>query len=124
MNQDTISRYQWGGDLYAQLLVQYGQDVADSVANAAATGDQAAVNAAFPGAHSGIVAAPLPTNTLGIFTNQIVTDPLAAPLASANNILGNSFLSLLKNPWVMVTIAAAVFFVVFDGINLIKKKLA
>ena len=52
---------------------------------------------------------PLDTSTLDIFGNQIVTDPLAAPLCGANTIIGNSFWSFLKSPWVVLAVAVALF---------------
>jgi hypothetical protein len=67
------------------------------------------------------VAVPLSTDTTASdFLSQIETNPLAAPLASANTLLGNTFLSFLKNPWVILTIAAVVFFGLFDGVDLIR----
>lgn len=52
---------------------------------------------------------PLDTSTWSIFGNQIITDPLAAPLGGANNLIGNSVLSFLKNPWVVAAVAVAIF---------------
>lgn len=52
---------------------------------------------------------PLDTSTWDIFGTQIITDPLAAPLGTANTILGNSFLSFLKSPWVVVAVVVIVF---------------
>lgn len=52
---------------------------------------------------------PLDTSTWDIFGTQIITDPLAAPLDGANTIIGNSFLSFLKSPWVIVAVVVIVF---------------
>lgn len=120
MSQDLINRYQPGGDIYASLETQYGTDKANAIAQAALTGDETKINAALTQAKYGN---PLNTSTAGIFYDQITTDPLAAPLASLNTALGNTIFSFLKNPWVLVTIAAVVFFFVFDGVNIIKGKL-
>jgi len=125
MDQTTINRYQQFnqdtgdvGDIYASLQSSYGTDTANNIANIAMdTGDETQINAAIVKAKYG---APLPTSTAGQLYTQLTTDPLAAPLASANNVLGNTFLSFIKNPWVLVTIAAAVFFFVFDGLNVLK----
>ena len=125
MDQTTINRYQpfnqdTGdvGDIYASLQSSYGTDTANNIANIAInTGDETQINAAIVKAKYG---APLPTSTAGQLYTQLTTNPLAAPLAGANNLLGNTFLSFLKNPWVLVTIAAAVFFFVFDGLNVLK----
>ena len=119
MNQTLIQRYQAGGDIYAQLAAQYGIPGADAVAAAALTGDETQVNAALTGVKNG---QPLNTSTWSIFGNQLATDPLAAPLASANNILGNSFLSFLKNPMVLLAVAGVAFFAL-GGAGWIRKHL-
>ncbi len=119
MEQSTIDRYQPGGDIYTKLLAQYGQANADSIAAAARTGDETQVNSALVSAKNG---APLNTSTWGIFGNQIITDPLAAPLEGANTLLGNTFMSFLKSPWVLVTLAVVAFFM-FDGAALIRRKM-
>jgi hypothetical protein len=106
MNQATIVRYQRGGDIYQTLATQYGTPAADAIALAAQSGDEGQINSALVQAKYG---APLDTNTLVIFTHQMLTDPLAAPLADANKVLGNSFLSLFKSPWVIVALVIAGF---------------
>lgn len=59
------------------------------------------------------------------FVRQITTDPLAAPLESANNVIGNSVLSFLKNPWVVVAVAVFVWgWLGWPGLNSLKRKLA
>ena len=102
MSQDLINRYQPGGDIYAGLVTKYGQSVADAAAHAALSGDETQINAALAGA-------PLDTSVLDIFTKQIVTDPLAAPLAGLNNTLGNTVLSFIRNPWVLAAVAVITF---------------
>jgi hypothetical protein len=102
MSPDTIKRYQPGGDIYNTLLNKYGKSIADNVAAAAATGDETAVNAAIPGAYSGVVATPLDTSTASIFTDQILTDPLAAPAEALNNQIGNALKNLFVNPFVLL----------------------
>jgi putative Ca2+/H+ antiporter (TMEM165/GDT1 family) len=116
MDDSTIQRYQAGGDIYASLQSQYGTSAADSVAAAAQSGDETQVNAAIVQAKYG---APLNTSTGSILANQLATDPLAAPLASANNVLGNTLLSFLKNPLVLIAVAAGLFFF-FGGGELIR----
>ena len=124
MDTTTIARYQPGGDIYATILSQHGAAAAAQIAAAAQTGDETQINAVlaqYVGTLTPDVAVPLSTDTTASdFLNQIATDPLAAPLASANTLLGNTFLSFLKNPWVVLTIAAVVFFGLFDGVNLIR----
>jgi len=119
MDQATIQRYQPGGDIYQALLAQgIGAAGANAVAQAALTGDETQVNAALTQAQFGN---PLNTSTASILTNQLLTDPLAAPLSGLNNVLGNSFASLLKNPYVLLALAAVIFFFVFDGVSIIKR---
>lgn len=119
MDQTTIQRYQSGGDIYATLLAQYGASAAASIAAAALSGDETQVNAALVQAKNG---SPLNTSTLGIFTNQMLTDPLAAPLASANNLLGNTVLSFLKSPWVIATLLIVGFFLL-GGADFLRRKM-
>lgn len=110
MTQALIQRYQPSGDIYETLAAQYGVGAADTIAAAAATGDERQINAALVRVKFG---SDMPTNTLAIFGNQLATDPLAAPLESANNIARNSFLALLKSPWVILAVAAVIAAVIF-----------
>jgi hypothetical protein len=119
MDAATIQRYQPGGDIYASLAASYGTPGAQQVATAALTGDETQVNAALTQVKYG---APLNTSTAEIFGTQLATDPLGAPLADLNTALGNTFFSFLKNPWVLITIAALVFFFVFDGVNILRRQ--
>lgn len=106
MTQALIQRYQPGGDIWKALAGQYGSDAANTIATAALTGDETQINAALTQIKFGT---QLNTSTTDAFLNQIATDPLGAPLQSANNLLGNSFLSFLKSPWVLVTVALILF---------------
>jgi hypothetical protein len=119
MDDSLIQRYQAGGDIYASLQTQYGTSAADAVAAAAQTGDETQINAALVNAKYG---QPLNTSTASILANQLETDPLAAPLASANNVLGNTLLSFLKNPLVVIAVAGGLFFF-FGGGELIRASL-
>lgn len=103
----TIARYQPGGDIYATLLAQYGPQSAALIAQAASTGDRSQLGNAIENAKG--VAPSGSTSTLTNFWNQITTDPLAAPLQGANNIIGNSVLSFLKNPWVIGAVVLILF---------------
>ena len=111
MTASLIQRYQSGGDIYSALATQLGKAGADAVATAARSGDETQVNAALVTAKTG---APLNTSTVGIFLDQVTTDPLAAPLAAAERLANNTLLSFLKNPTVLilliVVIGGAVFF--------------
>lgn len=116
MNQSLIQRYQVGGDIYQRLAQQFGTPGADAIAAAAATGDETAVNDALVQVKYGN---PLDTSTADIFTNQMLTDPLAAPLEGVNTAIGNSVLTFLKNPWVLFAVCAGLFFF-FGGGELIR----
>jgi len=128
MDQATINRYQPGGDIYAQIVTQYGQAAADQMAAVTQSGNQAQINAAL----ANIVAGPAPgsTSTLVNLYDQLTTDPLAAPVADANtllsntagsvnSLLGNTIASLFKNPAILVSLALALFFY-FGGANIIR----
>lgn len=106
MTQTLITRYQPGGDIYAKLVSQYGTGGADQVAAAALTGDRLLVTNAIAQAEYG---AKLTDSTLAIFGNQIATDPLAAPLASAEKISANTFMALFKSPAVIVVLVIVGF---------------
>lgn len=114
MDAQTIARYQPpAGDIYQRLVVNYGANNAANIAAAARTGDtNGEVNAAIVNAKYG---APLNESTTSIFLDQITTDPLAAPLAGANQVIGNSVLSFLRNPWVLVAAVAILFFYLGGG---------
>jgi hypothetical protein len=118
MDQATIARYQPGGDFYTTLSAQYGTAAADQIAAAAATGVQGAVAEAIGEVKDG---SPLDISTLDILANQLVTDPLAAPLADANSLLNNTFLSFLTNPMVLIVVVVAIF-LFFGGADLIRRK--
>jgi len=114
MDQSLIQRYQSGGDIYLSIFSQHGAAAANAVANAALSGDERQINAVLAGyetaaGNSKTYTPPLDTSTLDAFGNQIVTDPLGAPFASANNLIGNSVLSFLKNPWVVVAVVVIIF---------------
>jgi hypothetical protein len=108
MDQATINRYQPGGDIYAQLVTQYGQTNADAIAQAAATGDRTQLGTALANVRDG--AAPGSTSTIVNLYNQLTTDPLAAPLSDLNTIVGNSAFAFLKSPYVAAIALLALFF--------------
>ena len=120
MDPDLIARYQSGGDIYASLAATYGASAADTIAAAATTGDETQINAAIVQAKYGN---PLNTSTASILANQLETDPLGAPLASANNVLSNTLLSFLKSPTVLFIIALALF-LYLGGLDYLRAKLA
>jgi hypothetical protein len=103
MNAQLISRYQPGGDIYAQISAQYGSAGADTVAAAALTGDENAINDALVRVRYG---SPLNDSTTSIFVDQITTDPTAAPLDALNKQLGNITKNIFGNPFVLVGVVA------------------
>ena len=113
MEQSLINRYQavnpdtgQAGDLYLAEQTKFGTQGANSIASSALTGDETAVTAAVEQLQYG---GNLPTSTAALFGNQLLTDPLAAPLADANTLVGNSVLSFLKSPWVVFAAIVIVF---------------
>lgn len=123
MDQTLINRYQavnpdtgQAGDLYLAEQAKFGTQGANSIASSALTGDETAVTAAVEQLQYG---APLPTSTAALFGNQLLTNPLAAPLEDANTLVGNTVLSFLKNPWVLFAFCLGVFFY-FGGADIIR----
>ncbi|MEI6194344.1 MAG: hypothetical protein WCS42_08440 [Verrucomicrobiota bacterium] len=107
------SSYAAGMPAYNAVAAQYGTAAADAQWQAAIDAERNST--------------PLDTSTWAIFGNQLATDPLAAPLASAENIANNTLLSFLKNPTVLVILFLAVgipLFVWLGGMELIKGSLA
>jgi hypothetical protein len=115
---ETIARYQRGGDIYGKLVAQYGTTGANRIAAAAASGDRPTLTEALGTADRGPA---YDESTLSIFTGQIVTDPLAAPLDGANDLLGNSFASLFRNKWVLLILILVAFFAFGGGPWLAKR---
>jgi len=111
MTPALIARYQPGGDIYAKLEVTYTRKGALVVAQAAQSGDQFAVTDALERVKYG---ERLSESTARLFWGQITTDPFEAPLASANKAIGtigsSAIIGLFKNPWVLVAVAALVFY--------------
>ena len=123
MSQDQINRYQPGGDLYTLLTNRYGSTLANSIAAAAATGDQTKLDYAFSALNVPGSTEPLDTSTLDALAHQLATDPLGAPLEDLNGVLGNTFLSFLKNPMVLIA-GAVVLFIALGGFGFLARKLA
>ena len=120
MDQALIARYQSGGDIYASLQTTYGTTAADTIATAALSGDETQINAALVQVKFG---APLETSTSTILADQLLTDPLAAPLESAEKVASNSIVDFLKSPAVMLILGIALF-LYLGGIGYLTRKLA
>lgn len=113
------ARYQPGGDIYAKLEAKYGTAGADRVAAADASGELGAVNEALTELKYG---APLNDSTTSIFFDQVTTDPLGAPLESANNQLANVVKDIVKNPYVLAALALYLF-LQLGGFNWLRRQL-
>lgn len=111
------SRYQSGGDIYNTIATRYGTAGADRVAAAALSQDPVTINQAYTLVKYG---PPASESTLGIFADQIFSDPLAAPLESANRQIGLAAWNFLKNPWVLAALAVGVW--VWLGMPGLKKR--
>lgn len=109
-----LDRYAPGGDIYSSVDRQYGPDAAERVYSAARTGDRFKVTQALSNLRFG---ADLDGSTLSNFFTQVTTDPFAAPLDTANRAIGtvasSALLGVLKNPWVLVSLSAAVYYFFF-----------
>lgn len=125
LTDQIIQRYQFGGDIYATLAEQYGQGSAAFIARAAATGDRQQLTDAIARVRTG---APLPTSITAILLEQLVTDPLGAPLDAANKAVGtlvtNTAKSFFRNPWVVLVlfVAGASLWVHFLGVPKVFKR--
>lgn len=111
-----INRYQPGGDIYNTLAAQYGTTAAQQVYQAALTNDRVTITETLSQIRNG---PPLNDSIAANFLDQVTTDPLAAPLASLNKVVGNSVFSFLKNPWVLLAGGTILFFWL-GGANLIR----
>lgn len=83
LTAEIIARYQPGGDIYATIARTYRNGLADAeyVARAAATGNRDTLAEAIAYVRNG---AALETSTGVIFLDQVLTDPLAAPIDALN----------------------------------------
>lgn len=112
------ANYAPGTYAYQRNVNAYGKAGADYVWQTAREGGD--VGAALTGL---AVQSTGSASFLGNFATQITTDPLAAPLESANNQIENVVKGLFKNPWVLLALALVIFHLL-GGFNLIQRKLA
>jgi hypothetical protein len=119
LDATTIARYQPpNGEIYLTLQTMYGTQDANSIAQAASTGDDnGEVAAAIAQAHFGN---PLDTSAADALQTQLETNPLGAPLAGLENIAANSLSDFLKSPTVLLGLAAVAFFAL-GGLAVISK---
>lgn len=106
-----IERYQAGGDIYATLAAQYGTNAANSIAAAAATGDREQLTEAIAYVRNG---AALDDSTASIFIDQLLTDPLAAPLDALDKGINQIFNSEgVKTILTVVAVGAVIALVIY-----------
>lgn len=120
MNLDS---YKTGGVNYWLAAAKWGIPAANRIAAAAESGDVIQFNLEMSNAARGTTLAPLNDSTWSNFWDQMTNDPLAAPLDSANNQLGNAFANVLKNPWVLIALAV-VLFLALGGADFLRRQLA
>jgi hypothetical protein len=91
--------------MFEELTARYGRAAAELVWRASESGDSGAVADAIAEVHKWPVRSE---STWGLFGRQIVTDPFAVPLESANRgigvVLGSAIKGLFKNPWVLLVV--------------------
>jgi len=102
------TRYAPGGDIYQTLKAQYGQGAAERVYRAASGASGETVAEALGVIRGGEMQ---DDSTWSIFFDQITTDPLAAPIESLNNQVGNVFKNLLVNPFALLALVVVGIFV-------------
>lgn len=117
-----ISKYAPGGEIYIKLAGQYGEPGAVKVYQAALTGDRMKLANALNSLEGKPPIVASTASTAAIFFDQITTDPLAAPLESANNQIGKAVFNAFKNPWVLVVVVGVVFYML-GGFTWAKRKL-
>lgn len=121
MNDTTVSRYQDGGDIYAEIKTIYGKQAANTLAQIVReTRDTVNVSTYLGELRNGPA---LEESGAKIFAENMTTDPFGAPLASANRALSASMGSAIKgvfsNVWVLLlAIIALVFVAVWVKVNL------
>ena len=118
---DLAQRYAPGGDIYAANATAYGQEGAVRIWQAFLGGGKAAVPPVVAELKHGKATGS--TSTLVEFGKLITTDPLGAPLESANRQLGLVVWNVFKNPFVLLAVVLAVFFWM-GGAALLKGRLA
>lgn len=114
-----IARYAPGGDIWEELNRRHGPDAANRVWGAAQTGDRFAISRELAALRFGAFENE---STASLFVSQITTNPLAAPLESANRQIGNVFKNIFANPWVLIVLLSAAAFYLWPVISAILKR--
>lgn len=105
MSLRADSRYSPGGDIYEQIAREVGYEIANRVYSASLSNDdltlQRALNDYAQARRGKALARPGSDSTWENFSDQITSDPLAAPLDALNNQLGLAVWNVLRNPFVL-----------------------
>jgi hypothetical protein len=118
MDQATIARYQPGGDLYAQIVSEYGQAAADGIAAAAATGDQNQVNNAFAQYTTSMVQ-PADSSLLDALGNQFTSGNVVSTATSYWGATANSWIqsvvTAITDNFFVLAVVVSVVLIFFSG---------
>lgn len=124
MTAQTQSEYAPGGWRYNNIANNYSVAAAnDAAAIAADGGEQWEVSEALSKYNKNAQPVVGGTSAIGNFFTQITTDPLAAPLESANNQIGNAVMGVFRNPWVLIAVALLIFHLL-GGFDYVKRRIA
>jgi hypothetical protein len=123
MTAQTQAEYAPGGWRYNNLAKTYGTGAANAAAEIAADGGEQWEISEALNRYRPQYADPGSESTLGNFFQQITTDPLAAPLESANNQLGNIVAGVFRNPWVLIAVVLVIFHLL-GGFDYVKRRIA
>lgn len=117
--------YAPGGVYYNNIKAAYGAAAADAAYRASLTASQRSEITDAVNKYRAQVTNPNEgtTSFWGNLWRQVTTNPLQAPIESANNQIGNVVVNVLKNPWVLATIALLIFHAL-GGFDWLKRKLA
>lgn len=109
---DAIALYQSGGSAYAFFEQHYGTGAANVIAEAAATGDRANLTDAISQVKFGN---PLNDSTAEILADQLLNDPLGAPLDALDSGVNRIFASTgVKTVLVIVAAAGVVALIAYS----------
>lgn len=127
LDASTKSLYAPGGASYNGIRNAYGQAAADEAYRLSLTvADRSQITEAMNKYRAQYSNPNEGTESFwGNLWTQLTTDPLAAPLESANNQLGKAVWNVVKNPWVLLVVALLVWWKLgFPGAPALRKKFA
>lgn len=106
--------YYPGNAAYNAAVERFGNKTANAIYMASLIDDggvtlRNALNDAAQAERGRDLARPGSDSTLENFVEQVTTDPLAAPLDSLNNQIGNAVWNVVKNPFVLLLVAGLIW---------------